>query len=239
MMPPVAILAGGLATRLRPITHRVPKSMLEVAGEPFIAHQLRLLGRKGIRKVVLCLSFLGEQVQEFVGDGTRFGLQVEYSFDGDVLLGTGGALRKATPLLGDTFWVTYGDSYLDIDYEPIFAHFSTVKAPALMTVYLNENRFDGSNVLFQEGRILRYRKGTVTPDMRHIDFGLLLLRRATVDVIPCAQKVDLSDFLGQLVDQGDLAGFETQNRFYEIGSPSGLAETSAYILSTTPTPGNH
>lgn len=236
MMPPVAILAGGLATRLRPLTERIPKSLLEVAGEPFIAHQLRLLARRGVTRVVLCLGFLGEQVQAFVGDGSRFGLRVDYSFDGDVLLGTGGALRQASGLLGDVFWVTYGDSYLDIEYEPIWRHFSTTKSLGLMTVYLNENQYDRSNVLFEDGQIVRYTKRDVSPAMRHIDFGLLLLRRAALEVIPTAGKLDLSDLLEALVARGELVGFETRHRFYEIGSAAGLAETAAYIRSTSPAP---
>lgn len=229
MIPPVAILAGGLATRLRPLTERIPKAMLEVAGRPFIEHQLRLLRRHGAEKVVLCLGFLGEQVQAFVGDGSRFGLRVDYSFDGEVLLGTGGAIRKALPLLGDVFFVTYGDSYLPVDYAPIWQSFAAREALGLMTVYLNENKFDRSNVRFEQGRILQYSKTGDTAGMKHIDFGLLLLRRGALDVIPTETKLDLADVLAALVERGELVGYETRQRFYEIGSASGLAETSAYI----------
>lgn len=225
------VLAGGLATRLRPLTEKVPKALLEVAGEPFIAHQLRLLARQGVPKAVLCLGFLGEQVQGFVGDGSRFGIQVEYSYDGDVLLGTGGAIRKAAALLGDVFWVTYGDSYLPIEYAPIWRQFRDAPALGLMTVYLNENQYDRSNVLFRDDRIVRYSKRDVTPEMKHIDFGLLLLRKQALQLISATDKVDLADLLESLVARGQLAGYETRQRFYEIGSSAGLAETSAYIRS--------
>src|SRR5258708_1931944 len=111
-MLPIAILAGGLATRLRPITETIPKALVEIAGEPFLAHQLHLLRANGYERVVMCVGYLGEMVRDFAGDGSQFGMQVEYSFDGEALLGTAGALRKALPLLADDFSVIYGDSYL-------------------------------------------------------------------------------------------------------------------------------
>ena len=171
-MIPVAILAGGVATRLRPVSERLPKSLVAVAGEPFIAHQLRLLRREGLERVVLCVGHLGEMIREFVGDGARFDLTVEYSFDGDRLLGTGGALRQALPLLPDTFFVLYGDSYLDIAFEPVLAAFRRCGAAAMMTVFRNEGRWDTSNVLFDGQRVVRHDKRAPTPDMQYIDYGL-------------------------------------------------------------------
>jgi len=147
-MPPLALLAGGLATRLRPLTATIPKALVEVAGEPFIAHQLRLLRREGVSRVVMCTGYRGEQIAEYVGDGGRFGLTVEYSQDGDRLLGTGGALKKALPLLGAEFLVMYGDSYLDIPFAPVVAAFRASHAKGLMVVYRNEGRYDKSNVIF-------------------------------------------------------------------------------------------
>ena len=117
MTLPVAILAGGLATRLRPITEKIPKSLVDVAGEPFIVRQLDYLFRQRVRDVVLCIGYLGEMIEAVVGDGSRFGLRVSYSIDGPILLGTGGALRRAAPLLGEAFFVLYGDSYLPVDYR--------------------------------------------------------------------------------------------------------------------------
>src|SRR5437764_15144072 len=165
---PVALLAGGLATRLRPITQTIPKALVEVAGRPFIDHQLALLHRNGIRKVVLCLGHLGEQVEQHLGDGSAHGMEVRYSHDGAVLLGTGGALRRAAALLGEVFWVMYGDSYMDIDYPAVLADFAARDALGLMTVYANGNRHDRSNVAFRDGRLLRYDKRTPTPAMTHI-----------------------------------------------------------------------
>ena len=148
---PVALLAGGLATRLQPITHKIPKAMVEVAGRPFIDHQLALLERNGCRRVVLCLGHLGEQVAKHVGDGSRHGLDVNYSLDGDKLLGTGGALRQALPLLGEACWVLYGDSYMDIDYRAVFHAFQQSVKPrsALMTVLRNAGQWERSNVVLR------------------------------------------------------------------------------------------
>src|ERR1017187_4665118 len=171
-MLPIAILAGGLATRLRPITETLPKALIEVAGEPFLAHQLRLLRRNGFERVVLCVGYLGEKIQAFAGNGQAFGLQVEYAFDGLQLVGTAGALRRALPLLGDAFAVIYGDSYLPCDYRAALAAFSESGKLGLMSVYRNEGLWDTSNVEFTGGRILAYDKANRTPAMRHIDYGL-------------------------------------------------------------------
>lgn len=158
-MPTVALLSGGTATRLQPITKHIPKAMVEVAGEPFIAHQLRLLSRQRIEKVVLCCGHLHDQIERFVGNGSRFGIEVVFSLDAPAPLGTGGALCHARPLLGDEFLVMYGDSYLDLDFAPVVAAFRGSDAAGLMTVFSNMNRWDTSNVLYRDGRILAHKKG--------------------------------------------------------------------------------
>ena len=157
-MYPIAILAGGLATRMRPLTATVPKSLLDVNGEPFIAHQLRLLAGWGVERVVVCGGYLGEQIEAYVGDGSRFGLQVAYSFDGDRLLGTAGALLRALPLLGDRFMTIYGDSYLPCDARAAVRAFDESRKLALMTVLRNQGKWDTSNVVFEGGEIVVYDK---------------------------------------------------------------------------------
>jgi NDP-sugar pyrophosphorylase family protein len=228
-VPSVAILAGGLATRMRPITTTIPKAMIEVAGQPFIAHQLQLLSRQGVRRVVLCLGYLGEQVAAFVGDGGRFGIEAQVSYDGDRLLGTGGALRKALPLLGEQFFVLYGDSYLDIAYAPIAEAFAASGLDGLMTVFRNEGRWDTSNVLFESNRIVCYSKKDRLPQMRHIDYGLGLMKASVLARRGSDEPFDLADLYSELVASRRLAGFEVSRRFYEIGSPVGLAETEDYL----------
>ncbi len=229
---PVAVLAGGLATRLRPITQTVPKAMVEVAGRPFVDHQLALLARNGVRQVVLCLGHLGEQVEQHVGDGSGHGLQVHYSHDGERLLGTGGALRRALPLLGDVFWVLYGDSYLDVDYRGVLADFLSRDVLGLMTVMHNAGRWDRSNVVFCDGRLLCYNKRHATPEMTHIDYGLSLLRREAVERLPEGLPSDLADLFSNLVAEARMVGHEVTQRFYEIGSPRGLEETADYLRRT-------
>jgi NDP-sugar pyrophosphorylase family protein len=227
---PAAVLAGGLATRLRPITTTIPKALVEVAGRPFIDHQLALLHQNGIRKVVLCLGYLGEQVEQHVGTGTAHGLEVRYSHDGPRLLGTGGALRQATPLLGEVFWVMYGDSYMDINYRAVLTDFAGRDALGVMTVLANGDRWDRSNAVFRAGRLIRYDKRRPTPDMGHIDYGVALLRRAALERIAADQPHDLADLYHDLVEEGHMVGHEVTRRFYEIGSPAGLEEARAYLL---------
>jgi len=226
---PVAILAGGVAKRLGPATAAVPKALIEVAGRPFIDHQLRLLRRHGVRRIVLCVGHLGEQIERHVGDGAAHGLDVRYSHDGDRLLGTGGALRRAGPLLGEVFWVTYGDTLLDFDYGATLAEFLRGDALGLMTVLRNGNRWDRSNVLFLDGKIVRYDKLNPTPDMEHIDYGATLLSCRVLERIPADRPYDLGDLYRTLASEGAMAGVEVTWRFYEIGSPAGLAETRAFV----------
>lgn len=226
---PVALLAGGLATRLRPVTQSLPKALLTVAGRPFIEHQLDLLRDSGIRKVVLCLGHLGNLVQEHVGDGSAWGLSVQCSFDGEALVGTGGALRRALPMLGELFWVMYGDSYMEIEYPAVLGVFDNHPlAEGLMTVLHNGGRWDRSNVLFQNGRLLRYDKKNPTADMEHIDYGVSLLRRTAAQRI-AEEKFDLADLYALLVAEGKMIGCEVSRRFYEIGTPQSWAETDEHL----------
>jgi NDP-sugar pyrophosphorylase family protein len=228
-MPVAAILAGGLATRLNPVTREIPKPLLEVGGHPFIHHQMELLKRKGIREVVICAGHLGEQIRDYLGDGENFGLGARYSFDGEKLLGTGGALRKALPLLGEMFWVIYGDSFLDTDYRVILERFRAGDKLGLMTVFANENRWDTSNVFFTDGEIKKYDKSNPDPNMRYIDYGLSLLRTEAFCDMPEKHPWDLAELLVSLIERNQLMGYEVKERFYEIGSPEGLAETDAYL----------
>lgn len=231
---PVAILAGGRATRLGSLTETVPKAMVDVAGQPFIDHQLALLRRRGLRRAVLCLGHLGEQVQAHLGDGKRLGMALSYSFDGPSLLGTAGALRRALPLLGETCFVIYGDAYLDIDYGAMLGEFVGRAELGLMAVLRNDGRWDRSNVLFRDGRLIRHDKDAPTADMRHIDYGVSLLRRAAIERIPPDRPSDLSDLYRDLVACGMMAGYEVVRRFYEIGSAAGLEETRALLGARQP-----
>jgi NDP-sugar pyrophosphorylase family protein len=229
---PVAILAGGLATRLRPITGKIPKSLLPVAGKPFLAHQLELLQSRGIRRAVLCIGHLGEMIQREFGNGSAFGVQLDYSFDGPKLLGTGGAIKRALPLLSDEFFVLYGDSYLPVEYQPIAEFFRRSGKLGCMTVYRNEGRYDMSNVVFHDGEIAVYDKKNRPPEMRHIDYGLSLFKASVFESYSAGQPFDLAEVMGKLVREKQLAGYEVRERFYEIGSPAGLAELEILLKAT-------
>lgn len=226
---PLAILAGGMASRLGAITERVPKSLLEVAGEPFIAHQLRLLAAQRICDVVICCGHLGGMIADFVGDGSQFGCRLRYSFDGPPLLGTGGAIRKALPMLGPQFWVMYGDSYLTAAFGPALRAFEDSGKLGLMTVFQNDDRWDASNVELAGGRIVRYDKREPSSEMRHIDYGLGMYSAEAFADWPEGSAFDLAEVQRCLIARGAMAGFEVAERFFEIGSAEGLAETDAFL----------
>jgi NDP-sugar pyrophosphorylase family protein len=230
----LTLLAGGLATRLRAVTEdALPKSLVEVAGRPFIDHQLELFHRRGVRRVVLCLGHLGHLIESHVGDGNAFGMNISYSHDTPGLLGTGGALRRALPKLGEIFWVVYGDSYVDIDFATVFNAFVSTDRLALMTVLKNDDRWDRSNAEFQDGRLVRYDKHRRTPAMHHVDYGVALLRREALERIPPARQYELADLYAALVAEGAMMGYEVTNRFYEIGTPAALEETRHFLEAQT------
>jgi NDP-sugar pyrophosphorylase family protein len=232
-MPPIAVLAGGLAMRMRPLTAQLPKALLEVAGEPFIAHQLRLFAREGIRDVKLLVGYCWEQIERFVADGGRFGVKVDYIVDGPTLLGTGGALRRALDRLGPEFLVTYCDSWLDAPYAPVVEAFRASGLPALMCVFRNENRWEASNVEYDNSMVRCYSKKFRFPEMRYIDWGLGMLKVSAVATRPPGEPWDLAELYEELSTCGCLAGYEMTRRFYEIGSFAGLSETNR-LLSTPP-----
>jgi len=225
---PVAILAGGFGTRLYPLTGKIPKSMVPVNGKPFIAHQLRLLESHGVERVILCVGHLGEQIQEYVGNGYDFGLTVEYSWDGPGPTGTGAALRKALPKLGDAFLVLYGDSYLPCSYRAVQNAFLQSGRLVQMTVFYNNERWGASNVQFEGGQIITHSKQYQNPFMRHLDYGLGAFQKSAFDVLS-EKLLDLSDIYQHLLAQGQLAAFEVRERFYEVGSFEGILALSEFL----------
>lgn len=227
----VLILAGGLGTRLGELTSKTPKAMIKVAEKPFIYHQLKLLESYGIKKVTLALGRYGKEVEKYVKGLDNINIDITVSYDGNKLLGTGGAVKKALPLLNNPFFVLYGDSYLDVNYYEIASYFSALNnKKGLMTVLRNMNRWDKSNILFENNNILKYDKNNTTPQMQHIDFGLGVLRHSAFDEFNKSEKFDLVDVYKSLLKKNELAAFEVKNRFYEIGSLEGIKETSNYIL---------
>ena len=229
------ILAGGLGTRLYPITHTIPKALVPIRGKPFASYQLAWLARQGVTDIVYCIGHKGAQIVDVVGDGSAWGLRVRYVSEGDDLKGTAGALRLAldTTHLDDAFFVLYGDSFLPIAYPPIFARYAEAAMPALMTVLRNDNRWDRSNVVYRPPVVSLYDKkcdDATRLKMTHIDYGLLVLsRKLLADRIPADTVVDLADVLHRLSREGQLAGHEVTERFYEVGSPAGIEDFSRYV----------
>lgn len=228
-LPPVCILAGGLGTRLGRCVRETPKPLLEVAGKPFLLHQLRLLAAHGASEVVLCVGYRGELIQSRIGD-ERFGVRVRYSFDGPGLDGTLGALRRARPLLGERFLVLYGDTYLRIDYRALARAWSASGLPAVMAVLRNDGQWDASNAFYRDGLVTGYDKHAPLPAMKWIDYGLGGLESAALDLAPSGER-DLAELYRRLAAAGELLGFEARERFYEIGTPAALAETDAFLRS--------
>jgi NDP-sugar pyrophosphorylase family protein len=228
-LPPVCILAGGLGTRLGELVRDTPKPLIEVAGEPFLVHQLRLLAGHGVREVVLCVGYRGEQIEAQIGS-ERFGMDIGYSFDAvPGLDGTLGAIRRALPLLGERFLVLYGDTYLRLDYGAVARRWAQSGLPAVMTVLRNEGRWDTSNVVYRDGMVLRHDKRSPTPEMRWIDYGLGGLTARALDRVP-ASEGDLAVLYERLAERGELLGFEASERFYEIGTAGALVETEAFLV---------
>jgi NDP-sugar pyrophosphorylase family protein len=231
-MPSVAVLAGGLATRMHPRTLTVPKSMLEVRGRPFVDWQLEKLAACGFDRVVMCVAHLGGVIREHVGDGRRFGLHVDYSEEGPQLLGTGGALREAVAqgLLPETFVVTYGDSWLPFDYaEPLRVLGAHDDCDLVMAVYQNHGKYDPSNVRTDGARVLAYEKGAKDPAFDHIDYGAMAVRRSAVEARPRGVKWGLDELQRDLARAGRVRAVVVKERFYEIGSPEGLATLEARL----------
>lgn len=230
---PVLILAGGLATRLQPITHSIPKALVEVAGKPFIEHQLLLLKANGVHDVIILAWYKGEMIRDFVQDGKRYGMDVVYVFDGPKPLGTGGAIRKALTIMNGPFFSLYGDSYLPCDYEAIQSYFDEHQKPALMTIYPNHGQWDDSNVEIVNGKIFAYDKNNPTQRMNYIDYGLGLFQPEVFKPLAEDEPFDLADIYRKLIIEYNLLPYVVHERFYEIGSFEGLQELDA-LLSNNP-----
>lgn len=230
----LALLAGGRATRLYPLTETLPKSLVPVAGEPFLAHQLRWIAGQGVREVVICCGHLAGPIREFAGDGAAFGLRVHYSEDGAMPLGTGGAVRRALPLLGKRFLVMYGDSLLGASLRAMWEAFCAQRRLGMMAVYRNENRWDASNAEIGDGRVVRYAKGSRDAGLTHIDYGVSAFCADAFAGIPDGLVFDLGVVFQGLIAGDGLACHEVRERFYEIGSFEGLRETEAMLGGMEP-----
>lgn len=218
-----------MGTRMKAFTENIPKALIPIQGRPFLDFQLQWLARQGVHQVVICLGYKGSLIREFAGDGGRWGIGIQYVDEQDQLRGTGGAIRLAldSGVLEESFFVTYGDSFLPIAFGEIWDHFQYVSEPALMTVFKNANLWDKSNVCFDGKKVTLYDKSMSNKpnEMRYIDYGLMAFRREIIkEKIPSSQVMDLASLLQGLSVSGSLAGFEVMKRFFEIGSVQGLSD---------------
>jgi len=225
----IVILAGGRATRLDSITRDIPKSLVPIYGKPFLEYQLDLLRKGGVTDVVICIGHLGEQIKRYLDDGSKFGVNVKYSEEGDNLLGTGGALKNAESLLENEFMVMYGDSFLTIDYSAIMSYFKNYNKSGLMTVYKNDNCYDKSNVVIAGGLVMQYNKTERPNNMVYIDYGASILRKRALELVPSNKVYSLEELYNELIKQEELLAYEVSERFYQIGSLVGLEEFKKYI----------
>jgi N-acetyl-alpha-D-muramate 1-phosphate uridylyltransferase len=223
------ILAGGFAKRLGLITEQIPKALVKINDIPFVDWQLSLLARKGIKKVIFCVSHKSEMIESHIGDGSRFNLEVKYSKDGITQLGTGGAIRKSIPLLDESFMVLYGDSYLEMDYKEAETAFEASRKPAMVTLYKNSGQYDTSNIKFKKNVVEQYKKGSTNSQFTHIDYGLSFFKKEVFSNQELGKYFDLSEVFEDLSRRKVLAGYEVFNRFYEVGSLQGISDLSKYL----------
>ena len=228
MTLPVAILAGGLGKRLGKKTLNKAKVLIDIAGKPFISRQLNYLSDQGIKDIVICTAHLGEQIKDYIGNGSKYNLKIFYSDDGDQLLGTGGSVKKACLILGENFFILYGDSFLPIDFSLVEKAFFQEKKPALMTVLKNQDNWDKSNAHFND-KSVSYNKKNPQKNMNYIDYGLNVVKDSIFKNFPSNKAFDLSDIFEDLSNKNLLAGFEIHDRFYEIGSIKGLNDTIEFF----------
>ena len=228
MSTQVAVLAGGLATRLGDLTRNQPKSMVEVQGKPFLEYQLELLRRAGIENIVLCIGHMGEQIERHFGNGRKYGVNIEYSLE-DKPLGTAGALKKAGHLLDSVFFTMYGDSYLFVDFSLVMSYFRSQNRLALMTVYQNYDQYGRSNTVVEGNVVKEFSNKEKTEDMVYIEYGANIFRREALKMVPENQACSLDELFPRLIEMDELLAFEVKERFYEIGSPEGLADFSQHI----------
>ena len=224
----VAILAGGFATRLGVLARNCPKSMVKVQGERFLEYQLELLRRGGVNNIVLCIGHMGKQIKRYFGNGSKYGVNIKYSFE-DKPLGTAGTLKKAEALLNDTFFTMYGDSYLFLALGHIMSYFESQNKLALMTVYKNYDQYGRSNTVVEGNVVKKFSKKEKTEDMVYIEYGANIFRKEAIKMIPESQFYSLDDLFPRLIEMDELLAFEVKERFYEIGSPQGLREFEQYI----------
>ena len=226
----MVIICGGLGTRLGHLTKYTPKSMIEIEGKPFLEYQIENLKKQSITDIVLCVGHLSKKIEEYFGNGQRFGVNLKYSFEKEKLLGQIGAVKNAEPLLEDSFFIMYGDSYLTLDLHKVYNFFMQHDKPALMVVYQNHDKYDKSNIIIQDNMVIGYGEKQKTRDMIYIDYGTSILRKKVLDYVPKGTSYSTEEFFTDLIKKQDLMAFESDKRFYHVGDPDSLEDFRNYIM---------
>lgn len=216
------IMAGGKGTRLRPVTNNLPKAMVPANDKPFLEHLLIMLKKRGVTDIVLCVSYLGEQIKSYFGDGTKFGLNIVYSYDGEELLGTGGALKKTESLLNNSFFFINGDVYYDLDYRKIAEEFEKNPTLGLMVVYHNRDKITQNNVIVQKGKLLRYDRDRIDPKLNEVDGSVYVFKKEILDMLPEGKSALEIETFQKLIDSNQFRVYMPENRYYTNGTPEKL-----------------
>jgi len=221
----IAIICGGLATRLGELSKTIPKSMILVAGKPFLEYQIENIKRHGIKDIVLCVGHLSEKIQSYFKDGSEFGVNIKYSYDGDKLLGPIGAIKNAEKMLKDEFFIMYGDSYISVDFQKVFSYYKENKKLALMVVFQNKDKYDKSNLKVNNNLVISHGE----KDADYIDYGTSILNKKTLDFLEEDKFYSTGDFFKILIRKQELLAYEAKRRFYHIGNPEALEEIREHI----------
>ena len=224
----IVILCGGLATRLGDLGKDTPKSMIQIKGKPFLEYQIENVKKHLITDIVLCVGHLSEQIEDYFGNGENLGVNIRYSYDKDKPLGPIGALKNAESLLQDTFFIMYGDSYVFVDFDKVYSYFKKQNKIALMVVYQNFDKFDSSNIIINNEKVVKY-DGEKTKETTYIDYGVSLFRKKILQDVPQDVFYSTNDLFSKLVKQKELLAYEVKKRFYHIGTPEALKEFKKYI----------
>jgi N-acetyl-alpha-D-muramate 1-phosphate uridylyltransferase len=228
----IVIMAGGLGTRLRPLTYDIPKPMIPIHGKPYLWYQLDYLKKYHLNHILILAGYLGQQIENYFGNGSELDIKIQYSFESEPM-GTGGGLKFAAPLLEDEFMVIYGDSFLPIDLSDLIKTYRFMKSTGLLVVY--DNRFGDSNVknnvaIDGNNLILKYQKNTDDDSLNYVESGISVFNKSICELIPANKKTSLEEeIFPKLIDNKKLKAYITTQRFYDIGTPDRLKTIETFF----------
>lgn len=225
----MVILCGGLATRLGNLSKRIPKSMIQIEGKSFLEYQIENLKKYSIKDIILCVGHLSEKIENYFGNGEKLGVNIKYSYDREKLLGPMGAVKNAESKLEEVFFIMYGDSYISIDFQKVYAFFIKNNKLGLMVVYKNYDKYDNSNLSVKDNMVIGHKASGITDNINYIDYGTSVLRRKSLNLISEDTFCSTEQFFIKLIIKKELLAYEANKRFYHIGTPNSLEEFREFI----------